>query len=125
MGMRTVRLNSSNSSLYTAGIYGQRLVEIHEVTNVLKRVYAIPLLGYPACYRQIESEFYAPFLDRITPYICTWRSSSPSYSRRAELVPAVLQGIECFWLSIFFNPTTVVFRIIGLCWNFLWGTIKP
>ncbi|GFS35151.1 hypothetical protein Acr_00g0038130 [Actinidia rufa] len=40
---------------------------------------------------------------------------------RSELIKSVLQGVECFWLSILPIPVGIRDKIISLCRNFLWG----
>ncbi|KAL8062253.1 hypothetical protein ABFX02_02G135400 [Erythranthe guttata] len=58
---------------------------------------------------------------QILAYINAWTGASLSYAGRAELIRAVVQGVECFWLSIFSIPVTVRTAIIKLCRAFLWG----
>ncbi|GAB2302808.1 hypothetical protein Dimus_039683 [Dionaea muscipula] len=40
---------------------------------------------------------------------------------RLELIKSVLQGVDCFWLSIFPIPATVLDAIIKMCRCFLFG----
>ncbi|GFZ21489.1 similar to CYCLIN D3;2 [Actinidia rufa] len=57
----------------------------------------------------------------------TWKKFRESqglislYAGRTELVKSVLQGVECFWLSIIPIPAGVRSKIIQLCRNFLWS----
>ena len=37
------------------------------------------------------------------------------------MIRSVLQGVECFWLSILPIPVGVRDKITSLCRNFLWG----
>ncbi|KAK6164050.1 hypothetical protein DH2020_000914 [Rehmannia glutinosa] len=41
-----------------------------------------------------------------------------------ELIRSVVQGVECFWLSILPIPSTVIDRITNICCLFLWGERK-
>ncbi|GFY88190.1 hypothetical protein Acr_06g0001300 [Actinidia rufa] len=43
-------------------------------------------------------------IDKITDYISAWAGANLSYAGRAELVKSVLQGVECFWLTILSIP---------------------
>lgn len=47
-----------------------------------------------------------------------------SYAGRAELIKSILQGVECFWLSILPIPAAVIDRIIRLCRRFLWNSSR-
>ncbi|VFR01739.1 unnamed protein product [Cuscuta campestris] len=40
----------------------------------------------------------------------------------SELIRAVIQGVESFWLQAFPNQKTVLNRITTLCRDFLWGS---
>jgi len=45
-----------------------------------------------------------------------------SYVGRVELIKFVLQGVECFWLSVLPIPTGVIEKIYRLCGGFLWNS---
>ena len=53
-------------------------------------------------------------------YFCL-AGATLSYAGRCELIKSVLQGVECFWLSILPFPKGVKDKVISLCRNFLWG----
>lgn len=82
-------------------------------------------LGIPLASGKLKVSCYAPFLDKITTYIGAWNCSSLSYVGKAELIRAVLQGVECFWLSIFPILATIISRIVNHYRKFLWGSKKP
>ena len=44
------------------------------------------------------------------------------YAGRSELIQVVLQGTECYWLSILNVPGAVIDNIIHLCRLFLWNS---
>ncbi|GFZ03718.1 hypothetical protein Acr_16g0003420 [Actinidia rufa] len=50
-----------------------------------------------------------------------WAGANLSYAGRTELVKSVLQGVECFWLSILPILAGVKAKIVQLCRNFLWS----
>lgn len=43
-----------------------------------------------------------------------------SYAGRLELLKTVIQGVCCYWLSIFSIPVSVIERIERMCRLFLW-----
>ena len=113
--------NLLKSSLFTAGIYGEELIRIRQLTDIPHGVMPFRYLGVPLAAQRLQVAHFAPFTDKITLYINSWTASSLSIAGRAELVRSVLQGVECFWLSIFPIPSAIIDRITRLCRNFLWN----
>ncbi|XP_022895208.1 uncharacterized protein LOC111409387 [Olea europaea var. sylvestris] len=113
------------SSIYTAGIFGYELQTIMEISKFSKGTMPFRYLGIPLASEKLKVSSYAPFLEKIAGYIGAWSCASLSYAGKLELIRAVLQGVECFWLSIFPISATIISRIVSLCRNFLWGSKKP
>lgn len=89
-----LRMNLNKSSLYTAGIRGQKLEEIQDLVNTSRGTMLFRYLGIPLAGGKLKVSHYAPFLEKIATNINTWTSISLSYKGRAELIKAVLQGVE-------------------------------
>lgn len=119
-----LRMNNLKSSLFTAGIFGHDLEDIQDVINIPRGTMPFRYLGIPLAAEKLKVSCYAPFLDKIATYISSWTCSYLSYAGRAELIRAVLQGVECFWLSLLPIPATIISRIQTLCRNFLWSSKK-
>lgn len=117
-----LRANTLKSNLYTAGIYGQDLDDIQILTNIPVGTMPFRYLGIPLAAERLTVMHYAPFLDKIAAYINSWTASSLSYAGRMELIRSVLQGVECFWLSIMPIPAIVIDRVTRLCRQFLWNS---
>ncbi|GFZ07066.1 hypothetical protein Acr_19g0000030 [Actinidia rufa] len=66
-------------------------------------------------------EQFNPLITKISDYVSAWAGATLSYAGRSELIRSVLQGVECFWLSILPIPVGVRDKVISLCRNFLWG----
>ncbi|GFY86939.1 hypothetical protein Acr_05g0005780 [Actinidia rufa] len=64
---------------------------------------------------------FSPLMDKISDYISAWTGASLSYAGRTELIRSVLQGVECYWLSILPIPAGVRKKITQRCRNFLWS----
>ncbi|XP_022860183.1 uncharacterized protein LOC111380779 [Olea europaea var. sylvestris] len=122
--MSGLNINVGKSCLYTAGIHGQELEDILALTNLPVGTMPFQYLGIPLAAEKLKVSSYDSFTNKISTYIGAWSTSSLSYVGRAEFVRAVLQGVECFWLSIFPIPATVTSKIISLCRRFLWGSKK-
>ncbi|XP_022857249.1 uncharacterized protein LOC111378309 [Olea europaea var. sylvestris] len=119
-----LRLNVLKSSLFTAGTHGQILEDILELTSVPRDSMSFRYLGILLASEKLKVGCYAFFLDKITTYIGAWNCSTLSYVGKIELIRAVLQGVECLWLSIFPIPATIISRIVSLYQKFLWGSKK-
>ena len=117
-----LKVNELKSSLFTAGIVGPDLEHIQQMTNFTTGAMPFRYLGIPLAAEKLKSMHFAPFVDKIASYINAWTRCSLSYAGRAELIRAVLQGVECFWLSILPIPAAVIDRITRLCRAFLWGS---
>lgn len=78
-------------------------------------------LGVPLTAVRLKVMHYAPFIDKIAAYINSWTASTLSYAGRMELIRYVLQGVECFWFSIFPFLAALIDRITRLCRCFLWN----
>lgn len=74
---------------------------------------------------KLKISSYDCFNNKISTYVGAWSRIPVSYAGRAELVISVLQGVECFLLSILLIPATVASNLVSLCRNFLWGFKKP
>ncbi|XP_022849628.1 uncharacterized protein LOC111371725 [Olea europaea var. sylvestris] len=92
-----VMLNILKSSLFTTGIHGELLEDILQLTHVLRDRMPFRYLGIPLASGKLK----------------------------VELIRAVLQRVECFWLFIFPISATITSMIVSYCWKFLWGSKKP
>ncbi|XP_022856113.1 uncharacterized protein LOC111377272 [Olea europaea var. sylvestris] len=94
--MSSLNINVGKSYLYTVGVHGKDW-KISALTNLSKGTMSFRLKS----------------------------TSSLSYTETELFVRAILQGVECFWLSISSIPATVSSKIINMCQSFLWGSKKP
>ena len=114
-------INASKSSLFMAGICQEDMVEIEAITGFNRGEFPFRYLGVPVAASRLTINQFNPLISKISEYISAWAGASLSYAGRCELIRAVLQGVECFWLSILPIPVGVRDRISALCRNFLWG----
>jgi len=112
--------NLLKSSLFTAGVYGEELIQLRQLTGIPVGAMPFRYLGVPLVAQRLQADHFTPFVDKITMYINSWMASSLSFAGRAELIRSVLQGVDCFWLSIFPVPGAIIERVTRLCRNFLW-----
>ncbi|KAK6122644.1 hypothetical protein DH2020_043620 [Rehmannia glutinosa] len=81
-------------------------------------------LGIPLAAEKLKAVHYASLVEKIAGYINVWANCTLTYARQMELIRSVVQGVECFWLSILPIPSTVIDRITNICRLFLWGERK-
>ncbi|XP_042426162.1 uncharacterized protein LOC122014031 [Zingiber officinale] len=75
--------------------------------------------------KKLKIADYAPLIDALSRRINAWPKLTLSYAGRAQLIQYVLQGVECYWMSILPLPIGVVERIYSLCRSFLWTSKHP
>ncbi|KAK6128250.1 hypothetical protein DH2020_038009 [Rehmannia glutinosa] len=105
-----LRANLNKSSLYTAGINGQKLVDIHRLVNMPIGSMLFKYLGIPLAAEKLKAVHYASLVEKIAGYINAWANCTLTYAGRMELIRSVVQGVECFWLSILPILSTVIDR---------------
>ncbi|KAL0399880.1 UNVERIFIED_CONTAM: Retrovirus-related Pol polyprotein from type-2 retrotransposable element R2DM [Sesamum radiatum] len=115
-------VNTSKSSIFTAGIHNDELHGILARTEFVRGAMPVRYLGIPLAAQRLSVSDYSPLVDQIAKSISKWAAKSLSYAGRLELIRSVIQGVECFWLQIFPLPAAVVEKIHRLCRNFLWNS---
>ncbi|GFY91584.1 hypothetical protein Acr_07g0017800 [Actinidia rufa] len=116
-----LKISISKSSLFPAGINSRDLEAIKEITGFAQGVFPFKYLGIPVAASRLTIAQFSPLIDKISDCISAWAGASLSYAGRTELIKSVLQGVECYWLSILPIPVGVRTKIIHLCRNFLWS----
>lgn len=101
------------------------LQDMLQYTGFLVGAFPILYSGYPLVYGKLKTCHLNPLLDKINNFINAWSAHTLSYAGRLELLKAVIQGVESFWLQNFPIPVTVINKINSMCRTFLWGGAKP
>ncbi|KAL0282031.1 UNVERIFIED_CONTAM: hypothetical protein Sradi_7274400 [Sesamum radiatum] len=113
-------VNTSKSSIFTAGIQNDELHGILARTDFVRGAMPVRYLGIPLAAQRLSVTDYSPLVDQIAKSISKWAAKSLSYAARLKLILSVIQGVECFWLQIFPLPAAAIEKIHRLCRNFLW-----
>ncbi|GFS37427.1 phytochrome and flowering time regulatory protein [Actinidia rufa] len=114
-------INQTKSCFHAAGICDPDLERIKEISGFPQGSFPFRFLGIPVADSRLTISQYSPLIDRISDSISAWAGAILSYARRTELIKSVLQGVECYWLSILPIPAGVKSKIVQLCRNFLWS----
>lgn len=64
-------------------------------------------------------------LDAISSKINLWPRNSLSHAWKLELIRSILQGVECFWISILPVPKHIINDIRVICRKFIGSTKHP
>ena len=119
--MSGLRANPQKSSIYMADICATDRAEILGITGIEVGQFPVRYLGVPLQAGRLRVMHYRPFIDRVAQQIGLWSARSLSFAGRLQLITAVLQGIQCFWLSVLPVPGAVVDEVVRLCADFLWA----
>lgn len=79
-------------------------------------------LGIPLALAKLRISDYNPLADSLIRRINAWPKRTLSYAGKIKLISSVLQGVECFWLSVLPLPYEIVDRIYSICKAFMWTT---
>ena len=116
-----LKISFSKSSFYSAGISQLDTDTIKGISGFSQGTFPFRYLGIPVAASRLTISQFSPMIDKISGYISAWAGANLSYAGRTELVKSVLQGVECFWLSILPIPAGVREKVVQLCRNFLWS----
>lgn len=114
-----LRVNLLKSNIYMAGVAQGVRHEIFEITGFSQGHLPIRYLGIPLASRRLKTSDYRLLVDAIASKINSWPRHSLSYAGKIELIRSVVQGVECFWLSILMN---IIDDIYNICRKFIWPT---
>ncbi|GFY85694.1 hypothetical protein Acr_04g0004320 [Actinidia rufa] len=112
-------INKSKSNVFMAGINRVDIEKIKVDTGFNLGTFPFRYLGIPMAALRLTIEQFNPLISRISENVSAWAGANLSYAGRSELI--ILQGVECFWLSILPILIGVRDKVISLCRNFLWG----
>ncbi|GFY87115.1 hypothetical protein Acr_05g0007540 [Actinidia rufa] len=102
------------------GINDTDLDVIKGITGFTQRLFLFRYLGIPVVDSRLTIA-HSHLIDKILESIGAWAGGTLSYTGRTELIKSMLQGVECFWLSILPIPARVKAKIVQLCMSFLWN----
>lgn len=114
-----LQINPSKSKIFAAGISNDLYVELQNISNFPPGEFLVRYLGLPLIHGKIKCSHFAPPVEGISKRINEWTTSSLSYAGKLELIVAVVQGMETFWLDTSPMPSSIIDRLDKLCRNLL------
>jgi len=121
--MSGLRANVLKSNIFTPGTQSHDLGVILALTGFQQGSMSFRYLGISLSMERLRVSYYALLIDKISEKINARKASSLCYADRVELIRVVLQGAECFWLSIPHVLIAVIENIYHICWIFLWNSM--
>lgn len=119
-------VNREKSSIYLCGVCGYDQFEIIRLSGFRVSNLPIKYLGLPLTFRPLLKHQFGPLFDQISSYINSWNKSCLCILGRAELIRAVIQGVECFWIQSLPLPACVSDQLNTLSRRFLkWNSFCP
>lgn len=123
--MAGLRVNHIKSSIYMASMEDWVREHILHITGFSCGQLPFRYLGIPLSSSKLNSSDYGMLLDAVRSKINSWPRHTLSHAGKLELIRSVLQGVECFWLSILPMPKNIIDEIRVLCRKFVWSTKHP
>lgn len=77
-------------------------------------------LGIPLASEKLQIMDYSSLMDSLIKKIKSWPKNTLSYLGKANFITSVLQGVECFCMSILLSPCGIIDHIYRICKMFMW-----
>lgn len=103
--MAGLRVNLLKSNVYLACMDDYLRQDILNVTGFTSGVLPFRYLGIPLASSKLRTSDYSLLVDVIRSKISVWPRHTLSYAGKVELLRSMVQGVECFWLSILPLPS--------------------
>ncbi|XP_073049432.1 uncharacterized protein [Primulina eburnea] len=120
--MAGLRINALKSNIYTASMADSVRQEILMITGFADGSLPFRYLGVPLAAARLKAADYSILVDTIARRINAWPRNSLSYAGKIELIRSMVQGVECFWLSMLHVPSCVIDSIQSIFRKFVWPT---
>ncbi|VFQ89229.1 unnamed protein product, partial [Cuscuta campestris] len=118
----SLTLNPTKSNIFLAGKYRDVSQNILGLASFPRGQLPVRYLGLPLASQRISESDFAPLVKTVDGFLSKWSTLKLSYAGRLELIRAVVQGVQSFWLQAFPVQKYVLDRITSMCRDFLWGS---
>ncbi|XP_073126788.1 uncharacterized protein [Henckelia pumila] len=124
---RTTRLkpNAMKCNIFMAGVEEPDREEILRMCGFRQGSLPTRYLGIPLVAARLREADYGVLVGAISAKIASWPRHTLSYAGKLELIGSVVQGMECFWLSVLPIPSGVIDKIETVCRGFMWTSRHP
>ncbi|KAJ9555885.1 hypothetical protein OSB04_010499 [Centaurea solstitialis] len=113
--------NIGKSSVYFANVHPDTVREILHILPFQPGNLPFRYLGVPLSAKRLVVSDFAILIAKIRSRILNWKSKSLSFGGRLQLIKAVLESLQLYWMSVFTLPSSVIQSIEALFRSFLWA----
>lgn len=113
--------NNLKSNIFLAGVSDTVKNELLQITGFQIGGLPFRYLGIQLSSIKLRMSDYSPLIDKLQSKINSWPRNSISYAGRLQLIRSVLQGVQCYWMTILPFPENVIKKIYSACRSFIWG----
>ncbi|VFQ77357.1 unnamed protein product [Cuscuta campestris] len=93
-----LNLNPTKSNIFIAGKYREISEDILDLASFPRGHLPVRYLGLPLASQRISEADYAPLFKSVDGFLSKWATLKLSYAGKLELIRAVIQGVQSFWL---------------------------
>lgn len=119
-----LRANTMKLNIFLVGVSDAVKNELLQMMGFQLGSFPFRYLGIPVASTRLTISDFCPMLDKLSSKVNAWPCHSPSHAGRLELVRSVLQGVQCYWMSILAFPDGVIKKKYGICRDFFWSSIN-
>ncbi|XP_073149026.1 uncharacterized protein [Henckelia pumila] len=120
-----LRANEMKSNLFMAAVKELDRSEIIRLSGYQIGSFPFRYLGIPLASGRLREGDYSGLVDGIAKKIASWPRHTLSYAGKLELLRYVVQGVECYWLSVLPISCGVIDKIDKICRTFMWTSKHP
>lgn len=117
--MAGLHVNLQKLNVYFSSVEERVKEEILNITEFECGSIPFRYLGIPLSSKKPNTCDYSRLVDAIRTKISAWPRHTLSYAGKLELIRSVIQGIECYWLSILPLSSNIIDLIYALCRKFI------
>jgi hypothetical protein len=116
-----LKANALKSSLYMIGVGEEDKAKMMRITRFSQGSMPFCYLRVPIAVEKLKIVYFSDLFKGIKNFKGVWSQRTLSYAGRLQLIKSVVQGVECFWLSILPIPSAILDKLTSFCHGFLWG----
>lgn len=111
--------NITKSSIYMARVEEYIKLQLLDITDVQDDALPFIYLGIPLALVKLKMAYYNSLMDNLVKKIKSWPNNTLLYAGEVQLIILVLQGVECYWISILPLLSGIIERIYSICRGFM------
>lgn len=115
--------NPLKSNIYCTGVDPRTKETLLQIIGFQQEAFLFCYLGIPLATEKLRISNYSILI--IVWKLTFYPKHTLSYPGKLELVKIVLQGVECFYLSILPILDCVIDKLYDTCRSFIWSTKHP